>query len=567
MTVAVTIREALKPLALRSTLLRRLVRTQRLERGHIDWSRKTSPSNRDGGGRKVLFATSVGAWLPGSRLESTLAAALQCRGAEVHVLLCDADLPACLECTLDRLPNVNEMVEHGPRRQLCPGCFDPAARSFEQLGAQLHRYGDLLTDVDRNDAAAAAREVSADNVADFVVGGVAVGEHALAGALRFFARADLVGEPGADAVLARYIEAAFLAQRSLERLLELERFDVVVAHHGIYVPQGLVGEVSRQAAVRFVSWNPAYRKQSFIFSHGDTYHHTLLDEPVDVWEQMTWNARIEDQLMTYLKSRWSGSEDWIWFHERPVEELDRIASEVGIDFAKPCIGMLTNVMWDAQLHYRANAFDNMLAWCTETVRWFGEHPELQLLIRIHPAEIRGTVPSRQRLAEELGRVFETMPPNVFVIPPESNISTYVAMSQCDTVLIYGTKTGVELTAMGIPVIVAGEAWVRNKGITSDASSPEEYRSLLAMLPIGRRLDEKVVERARRYAYHFFFRRMIPLGFLAPSGDERVFEVAVASVDDLRPGNDLGLDVVCDGILTGSPFVYPSETVASSIFTK
>jgi hypothetical protein len=194
----------------------------------------------------------------------------------------------------------------------------------------------------------------------------------------------------------------------------------------------------------------------------------------------------------------------------------------------------------------------------DTVSWFADHPDLQLLIRVHPAEIRGTVPSRQRIASELARAFPVMPSNVFIVPPESNVSTYVAMAQCDTVLIYGTKTGVELTAMGIPVIVAGEAWVRNKGITSDASSPEEYHRLLAALPRGSRLDPETTERARRYAYHFFFRRMIPIKLLRPTGDERVFEVDVESALDLRPGNDAGLDLICDGILTGSPFVYQSE---------
>jgi hypothetical protein len=29
---------------------------------------------------------------------------------------------------------------------------------------------------------------------------------------------------------------------------------------------------------------------------------------------------------------------------------------------------------------------------------------------------------------------------------------------------------------------------------------------------------------------------------------------------LQPGRSPGLDIVCDGILRGSPFVYPAETM-------
>ena len=74
---------------------------------------------------------------------------------------------------------------------------------------------------------------------------------------------------------------------------------------------------------------------------------------------------------------------------------------------------------------------------------------------MHPAEVTGAVPSRQPVVDEIAQHFPTLPPNVFVIPPESSISTYVAMhAMRQPCVIYGTKTGVELTSEGMPVIVA-----------------------------------------------------------------------------------------------------------------
>jgi hypothetical protein len=75
--------------------------------------------------------------------------------------------------------------------------------------------------------------------------------------------------------------------------------------------------------------------------------------------------------------------------------------------------------------------------------------------------------------------------------------------------------GIELSAFGVPVVVAGEAWIRNKGFSFDTSTPEEYFELLNKLPLNRRLDGPTKERARKYAYHYFFRRMIPLEFVQP----------------------------------------------------
>jgi hypothetical protein len=66
--------------------------------------------------------------------------------------------------------------------------------------------------------------------------------------------------------------------------------------------------------------------------------------------------------------------------------------------------------------------------------------------------------------------------------------------------------------MGIPVIVAGEAWIRNTGVTIDVGSQEEYFRALDRLPLPGRLPPETVRRARQYAFHFFFRRMIPIPF-------------------------------------------------------
>jgi hypothetical protein len=113
--------------------------------------------------------------------------------------------------------------------------------------------------------------------------------------------------------------------------------------------------------------------------------------------------------------------------------------------------------------------------------------------------------------------------------------------------------GVELSAMGMPVIVAGEAWVRNKGFTEDIRSPQHYREVLARLPFAQRLDDARRGRALAYAHHFFFRRMIALPFVEPDTGTRRFTIRAASLDQLGPGADPGLDVVCQGILEGAPF--------------
>lgn len=512
-------------------------------------------------GPRILIATSAGAHRALAPVENALAVALTLRGANVHFLMCDEFLPTCWKALSTQFQSVADFCRHGLKRTKCRKCFSRGKEVRRFLGLPIHVYSENIARIERNHVDRLAQSIEANSIPTYRENGIAIGEHSLAGALRFFARGSLEEEPLGEVVLRRYFKAALLSRLVLQRLLGTIKFDAVICYHGIYIPEGIIGEVTRQNSIRVVNWLTAYRKRCFIFSHGDTYHHTMMSEPVELWHNLPWNEKLESTLMSYLKSRWHGTEDWISFvHKNPQVDLPAEFLP-GIDFSKPLIGMLTNVVWDAQLHYPANAFPNMLHWVMRTIEYFSRRSDLQLLIRVHPAEISGIVPSRQPILPEILKHFPNLPKNVFIIPPESPLSTYAAMLKCDSVIIYGTKTGVELTSLGIPVIVAGEAWIRNKGFTFDASCIDDYFNILDRLPLATGLDNALTTRARKYAFHYFFRRMIPLSFIELIQEWPFYQLSLETIDPLKPGNDVGMDIICDGILRGSPFIYPAEREA------
>lgn len=513
------------------------------------------------GGPRILIANAIGTDPGVANIETALAIALTLRGAKVHILLCDEALPACWVSQIDHVDTA-EFVKFGPTKRLCGRCFAGARNVFQSLGLLMHRYSELISDDERRKSHDLAESLSVEEIKDYRLESFSVGEHALSGALRYYALGDLEGEPEGEAILRRYFSAALQTVFALRRLLTTYSFTCVSTLHGIYVPEGLIGEVARAQNVRVVDWTLSYRKKTFIFSHGDTYHRTLLNEATSSWESLNWSPEMEAEILDYLASRRYGTRDWVKFVENPQEDISAIAAKLGVDFSEPCVGLLTNVMWDAQVNYDGNAFANMLEWILETIQYFAKRSDLQLIIRVHPGELLGKPLSRQPIIDEINRAFPTLPKNVFIIPPESTISTYAVMAKCNAVIIYATKTGVELAPMGIPVIVAGEAWIRNKDLTLDANSAQHYFELLDRLPLEARLSEAITRRARKYAYHFFFRRMIPLPFMVPTGAVSVtsphYVVKVSGIADLLPGRSVGLDVVCDGILTGAEFVYPAE---------
>ena len=535
------------------------------ENGYPDWASLLAADSdlwskvlAEASGPTVLVASHTGLHGAVVTLDSLLAVALTLRGARVRMVLCDGVLQGCLMTTLsDRTPP--EMIaERRLQQALCKPCFNRGTRVYRPLGLPIERLSDHLTPDDYSDVETAVARLDPAAYSTWRFDGAATGEHGWAGALRYFARGEISQEPLGVEVARRYLEGAGLEARAFSRLVAQTKPDVGVLHHGIYSPQGIAADVLRGAGADVATWVVAYRKNCFIFSHDDTYHHTLIHEPASAWEHL---RLTDDQARTigdYLESRAAGGRDWIYFHGEADSDFRTWATAEGIDPAKPLVTALTNVVWDAQLHYPANVFPTMLDWLAETIRHYAGRPDLQLLIRVHPAETRGGVKSRQLCVEELARLFPQMPPNVFVAGPEDPVNSYAAALASDACLIYGTKMGVELAPLGVRCIVAGEAWVRGKGVTLDAQSKAHYFELLDRVPFAGDEGRPDRERALRYAYHFFFRRMVPLPFLQPNGSSAMYGLQIKGLADLLPGRHRGLDVLCDGVMSGAPFVYPAE---------
>ena len=116
-----------------------------------------------------------------------------------------------------------------------------------------------------------------------------------------------------------------------------------------------------------------------------------------------------------------------------------------------------------------------------------------------------------------------------------------------------------MTALGVPVIVCGEGFIRNKKIAIDVISKEHYTNILNELPLK---DYKVdILRAKKYAYHFFFRRMM----IVKSITEKPQQWPNIGIDKnlnkiLNEKSDPGLEKIIKCYEDGSDFIFNDEDV-------
>jgi hypothetical protein len=506
-------------------------------------SKNLSAHNKNLKHKKVVFFTVQGRPNMLAVKEGILAHGINLRNGFSEMVICDRFLPAC------DLPFV---TSNG--KLLCKACSSAAQKIYKSFDLPFHLFSDFINAEQIAEAERMAEKLNFEEYFNFEYLGMKIGKHVYAAVLRYLLRGTVENDDRTKEICRRYVKSAIMMADISKAIIERLKPDCVVMHHGIYLTTGIFSEYARSRGVRVVIFTPAYRKNTFLFSHDETYHKTLQDEPAENWESITFSDNDSRILDDYLNSRRWGSQDFISYYPNPLEDRDRIVHELALDPSKKIIGLFTNLPWDGQVVFHDNAFNNMFEWIAETIEYYIKKPQQQLIIRIHPAEVKGAVETQQKLDPMIRNKFPRLPANIKIIPSNSNVSTYTLSDLVDAAIVYTTKVGLEFSVKGIPVIIAGEAFYRNKGFTYDANSKSEYFSLLDEVSEFKQNSPELIARARKYAYYYFFRRFIPFGFTNHRTWNNVLGLKIDTLEQLLPGKDKYLDLICSGILEGTPFV-------------
>ncbi|MBA2112900.1 hypothetical protein [Bremerella alba] len=516
-------------------------------------------------GTRVLFATSWGSTEQCLVLESILAMALRMRGENPFMLRCDQTLPACEWNPNAKFVEPYEDVESNnaaaARPEICIKCAHDSRQGYDPLPIETCAFSDYSKPEDLSRILKIVDQIPFEEHRDFNYLGIAVGEHAYSTTVRTQRRGTLIDNPETRALSRRYLAASMMVVDLMERLIEDVKPERVVAIHGVYVTHGTICEVARKHNIPVVVYGTPLRKNSIWLSHKDTYHRTLISEPKHLWENLALTPARRARMNEYIAGKRLGGREYAAYYKDSIDSPDAIRQELGLRSDLPVVSLFTNVLWDAQLYYQYNAFDNMLDWLNRTITYFGERGDVQLVIRIHPAEAnggRGSLPTNQPILAEIEREFSQLPANVKIIPPESKMNSYTLAEMSSAALIYGARMGVEIAMLGVPLIVAGETFNRGKGYSHDVESAEEYFELLdRVTELPSRVPDSI-GLATKYAYHYFFKLMMDFPLYGVSDEFQVSgaRLAFKTLDELKVGKCASLDTICNGISDGeTPFLH------------
>ena len=470
---------------------------------------------------RIIFFTVLGShsFMVGS--EIALARALRARGHDVHMVICDSVLSACENKSVGL--SEKELV------QRCQKCAYRGEVLTQASGIKTHKLSDLNK---------AAQDCEADRILDGLNFNYII-ESAL---YKFFRVGRLEGTIEEQNQKIKVEAACRVTARAAIACARLKPTRIIMSH-GVYSSWAPALMVFQSLGIPTLVYNKGKKKNSVVMN----WVKGLMDWDVAAeWEKvkdLPLNKKQEAAIQGYLKGRITHQGDALKYNFGELEDRARTLKRFNLDPQKPIMVLFTNVLWDAASAQKEIAFPNAVDWVMQTIEWFIRHPEKQLVVKIHPAEV--VIGTNQPFVKEIERVFPNLPSNVRIIPPEEKVNSWSITQITSLGLVHTSTPGMELPLSGVPCLVASGVHYRGKGFTVDIESREQYFQYLENFPQINFDAEKAKILSLRYAYLLFERYHLDWSFMIEGDYGRYVAVNARSDDELN--SDATIQLLCEKI--------------------
>jgi len=491
-----------------------------------------------GAGKRVLFVTLRG-WFAHSSVQALLAKALELRGASTTFVLCGGQFSQC-----DFKPASDFHVT----RPLCWRCLGFTGSLLDSFALSRDSLNHLQLQDVRKRAAAIVCDIPTADLAHFQYEGLPLYEWCFASIRRSLLRGDAGEGRLSEAVTRGYLESAIVYVEASRQLLRKHKPDVCILINGLFHAERVFSEVARSAGVRVVTYETGFRPRTFHFAETGAAAHFPVNALWESRRDQPLSADADRRLDKYLIERSKGGGVVSIYWPAMDSRREQLVARHKLRSDLPMAVLFPNIAWDSATVRLDTAFRSMKHWVEHAIELFAAHPDKQLVVRIHPAEIRlPMMETRDPIGEHILRRFQNLPPNVRLIPADDPADSYELLAMSDSILVYTSTLGLEAAAKGRRVVVAAKPHYAQRGFTDDVGTLAEFETVVMSSMSRPLIESDQRELARRYADMLLFDYMIDFPWVidTPRSARRL---NLEDISELAPGRHAALDELCNRIL-------------------
>lgn len=394
------------------------------------------------------------------------------------------------------------------------------------------------------------------DVLKFEYNGVRIGKYALSTIARQLRLGTIDPQNlNVGPLLQTYLLHAIATVQAAINIIELIKPDLLLLLEKSYTPYGEIYSVALNKRIDLIQWSSCHREDALMLKRytqetKDLNKSSLSDETWEMVKKMKFTSEneitLKNELLENYKSGQWFSEVGTQFHKKIVSK-EEIQTRLGLDPTKKTAVVFAHLFWDEAFFEGGDLFGNFEKWFIETVRAACANPNLNWILKLHPANLvkavrdnyKGDFSENISLKREIGE----LPNHIKKLEPNSEISTYSLFDAMDYCLTVRGTIGIEAASFGIPVFTAGKSRYDGLGFTIDSKTPHEYLERLKTIHLVPRLTQEQKEIAQKFAYALFVMRPLKLesmkvGYLHDQKATPKVEICLTSFDNLVKAQDL-----------------------------
>lgn len=428
-------------------------------------------------------------WLIHTAVEAAFAKERQRQGWNVTIVGCDAAIPTC--------DNMMYPDEERPLTHRCDYCSYLLRKLCDRIGVHYVSIRDYMDQHQLHDKSLTKKR-------DY--------ERLTWVSWIRLLRSLHPREPQEFALHESLVTSCRIIDGFLTHYLENHRVDQVIMLNGKFFAEQLLGQHCQERGIPYIAYERGARTETLMFAEGRPAIPPATRQRWERCKETPLTAGQRATLYTYLDRRKVlGNAELVPFYTSTVEDQTQLCGEYHIEEGKDLVVLFTNSIWDSSVVLEDTIFDNMFAWISTCIEHYCQRNDAQLIIRVHPVEIKVSKQqkTRDRVDDYVGRHFGNLS-NIKVILPEADASPYALMEMASLGLVYTSNTGLEMAVRGKPVVVASNAHYAGSEFVYTPRNRDEFLNLLTDPPPPR---PDQIKYAERYAYTLYFEHMVSYGDL------------------------------------------------------
>jgi hypothetical protein len=326
-----------------------------------------------------------------------------------------------------------------------------------------------------------------------------------------------LGSPEIRQALSKVARFAMERARRAESILKEVKPDLIYMMEPNYAQFGPLVDLAVHRKVPVIHTVQQNREDAMFFWKLDLktrrdHPLTISSSTLDNVARSPWTEEREKRLQSEFEARYTGK----WYLQR-INQVDAVPrskqellGQLQLDPTKKIACVFSHLLWDANLFYGKDLFEDYGDWFAQTLQAAYCNTEVNWLIKLHPVNLykrrlenmEGELAELTLLREKCGPI----PSHVHILLPDCGISSLSLYQIADCGVTVRGTCGFEMSCFGTPIITAGTGRYSGLGFSIDSTSREEYLKRLAEIQHVQPLTDAQILRAKQYAYTLFVQR-------------------------------------------------------------